>query len=148
MLFRSGAKYGTGYCDAQYPHDLKWINGDANLLDWNASKTDANAGVGRYGTCCAELDIWEANIMSTQMTVHGCNVKGQTRCEGKDCGDNNKGQRFQGVCDKDGCDMNPYRMGVTDFFGPGPSFALDTTKPMTVVTQFITSDGTDTRISV
>jgi len=34
-------------------------------------------------------------------------------------------------------------MGNEDFFGPGPSFALDTTKPMTVVTQFITSDGTD-----
>jgi len=23
--------YGTGYCDAQCPHDLKWINGVANV---------------------------------------------------------------------------------------------------------------------
>ena len=25
----AGAKYGTGYCDAQCPHDLKWINGES-----------------------------------------------------------------------------------------------------------------------
>jgi hypothetical protein len=24
----AGAKFGTGYCDAQCPHDLKWINGE------------------------------------------------------------------------------------------------------------------------
>jgi len=139
----AGAKLGTGYCDAQCPHDLKWINGEANIIGWNSSVTDPNAGTGKYGTCCAELDIWEANKISTQMTTHGCTTEGQHRCEGVECGDNAKGQRFKGVCDKDGCDMNPYRMGVTDFFGPGPQFTLDTTKPMTVVTQFITSDGTD-----
>ncbi|KAM7207445.1 Concanavalin A-like lectin/glucanase domain containing protein [Naviculisporaceae sp. PSN 640] len=28
---KAGAKYGgTGYCDAQCPHDLKFINGEAN----------------------------------------------------------------------------------------------------------------------
>jgi cellulose 1,4-beta-cellobiosidase len=27
----AGAKYGTGYCDAQCPHDLKWINGQTNV---------------------------------------------------------------------------------------------------------------------
>ena len=101
-------------------------------------------GFGHYGTCCAELDIWEANAISTQMTVHGCNTKGQTRCEGVECGDNAKGQRFNGTCDKDGCDFNPYRVGATQFYGPGSQFTLDTNKPMTVVTQFITDDGTDT----
>lgn len=39
-----GAKYGTGYCDAQCPHDLKFINGEPNLLDWHPSATDPNAG--------------------------------------------------------------------------------------------------------
>ena len=29
---KGGAKYGTGYCDAQCPHDVKWINGKANSL--------------------------------------------------------------------------------------------------------------------
>ena len=27
----AGAAYGTGYCDAQCPHDIKWINGEANM---------------------------------------------------------------------------------------------------------------------
>ena len=78
------------------------------------------------------------------MTTHGCTTEGQYRCEGTECGDNISGERFKGVCDKDGCDMNPYRMGDHEFFGPGANFKLDTTKPMTVVTQFVTSDGTET----
>jgi cellulose 1,4-beta-cellobiosidase len=28
---KAGAKYGTGYCDAQCPHDMKWIYGEANV---------------------------------------------------------------------------------------------------------------------
>ena len=36
--------------------------------------------------------------------------------------------RYSGVCDKDGCDFNPYRMGVTNFFGVGSSFSIDTSK--------------------
>jgi len=34
-------------------------------------------------------------------------------------------------------------LGTHDFFGPGPSFQIDSTKPVTVTTQFITNDGTD-----
>merc|ERR1711988_2044043 len=98
---------------------------------------------GRYGTCCAEMDIWEANSMATAYTPHPCNIEGQLRCEGIDCGDNDKDERYQGVCDKDGCDINPFRMGNKTFYGRGQGFAVDTTKPMTVVTQFITDDGTD-----
>ncbi len=30
----AGAEYGTGYCDAQCPHDIKFINGEANVVDW------------------------------------------------------------------------------------------------------------------
>ena len=147
---KAGAKYGTGYCDAQCPHDIKWIDGEANIIGWNKSKSDPNSGAGKYGTCCAELDIWEANKISTQMTVHSCSTQGPHRCEGVECGDNNgktpgdPGDRFKGVCDKNGCDFNPYREGVHDFYGPGPQFKLDSTKPMKVVTQFITDDGTDT----
>jgi len=33
---------------------------------------------------------------------------------------------------------------MKDFFGAGSSFTVDSAKPMTVVTQFITDDGTDT----
>merc|ERR1719371_93062 len=28
----------------------------------------------------------------------------------------------QGVCDKDGCDINPFRMGNQSFYGRGPEF--------------------------
>jgi len=146
----AGAKYGTGYCDAQCPHDLKWIDGQANMIGWNKSISDHNAGAGKYGTCCAELDIWEANKVSTQMTVHSCTTEGPYMCSGVECGDNNgkspgdPGDRFKGVCDKNGCDFNPYRVGDTMFYGAGPQYKLDSTKPMTVVTQFITVDGTDT----
>jgi cellulose 1,4-beta-cellobiosidase len=28
---KCGAKYGTGYCDAQCPHDMKFINGEVIL---------------------------------------------------------------------------------------------------------------------
>ena len=74
---------------------------------------------------------------------HVCTVQGQTRCEGTQCGDMNAGQRHNGVCDKDGCDFNPYRLGDKSFFGPAANFTIDTTKTFTVVTQFITSDGSD-----
>ena len=140
---KCGAKYGTGYCDAQCPHDLKFINGEANCEGWKPSSSDKNSGVGKYGTCCNEMDIWESNSISTAYTSHVCTVQGQTRCEGTQCGDTDAGQRHNGVCDKDGCDFNPYRLGDKSFFGPAANFTIDTTKPFTVVTQFITTDGTD-----
>merc|ERR1719230_1535703 len=139
----AGAKYGTGYCDAQCPHDLKFINGQANSEGWKPSATDPNAGTGKYGSCCTEIDIWEANQHSSAFTMHSCEGGSQTRCEGTDCGDNASGDRFKGICDKNGCDMQSYRLGVKDFFGPGSNFKIDTTKPVQVTTQFITEDNTD-----
>jgi len=138
----AGAKYGLGYCDAQCPHDLKWINGEANIEGWQPSETDPNAGTGKYGSCCTEIDIWEANKISTAFTMHACDTQEQTRCSGTDCGDNGP-DRFKGLCDKNGCDMQSYRLGTKDFFGPGGNFKVDSTKPVTVTTQFITEDGSD-----
>merc|ERR1712066_101248 len=63
---------------------------------------------------------------------------------GVDCGDTEKGDRYKGLCDKDGCDYNSYRMGTPDFYGAGADFAVDSSRPVTVVTQFLTTDGTDT----
>jgi len=127
----AGAMYGTGYCDAQCPQDLKFIGGEANVLHWNT--TSAHGG---YGACCAELDLWEANRESTAFTVHPCEGKGgleKCAAYADECG----------LCDKAGCDYNSYRMGDHSFFGPGTTFDIDTTLPMTVVTQFLTDDGTD-----
>jgi len=134
---KAGAKYGTGYCDAQCPRDIKFINGEANCEGWGPSPSDKNSGTGKYGTCCNEMDIWEANKISTAYTPHVCTVQGQTRCEESECG------AHTGFCDKAGCDFNPYRLGDRTFFGPSSNFTIDSTRPFTVVTQFITADGTD-----
>jgi cellulose 1,4-beta-cellobiosidase len=44
-----------GYCDAQCPHDIKWLNGEANSNGWKPSDQDKNAGSGKYGSCCPEM---------------------------------------------------------------------------------------------
>ncbi|KAK6349410.1 hypothetical protein TWF696_005695 [Orbilia brochopaga] len=138
---KAGAKYGTGYCDAQCPHDLKFIAGKGNVEGWVASSVDSNAGFGKAGSCCNEMDIWEANSISNAYTPHVCGKTGLYRCEDPvECGDADN--RYNGVCDKDGCDFNPFRQGNKDFYGPGKT--VDTTKKITVVTQFITDDMTST----
>ena len=70
----AGAAFGTGYCDAQCPHDIKFIDGEANVIDWKPNENDFsnNMGAGKYGACCAEMDIWEANSMATAYTPHTC----------------------------------------------------------------------------
>ncbi|KAJ5959958.1 CAZyme family GH7 [Penicillium vulpinum] len=138
---KAGAKYGTGYCDSQCPRDLKFINGQANVDGWKPSDNDKNAGVGGHGACCPEMDIWEANSISTAFTPHPCDSTEQTMCEGDDCGGTYSSSRYAGTCDPDGCDFNSFRMGNETFFGPG--MTVDTKSKMTVVTQFITADGTD-----
>lgn len=62
-------------------------------------------------------------------------------CEGDKCGGTYSSSRYAGTCDPDGCDFNSYRMGNTSFYGPGKT--VDSDSKMTVVTQFVTSDGTD-----
>lgn len=86
------------------------------------------------------MDLWEANSISAAYTPHVCSANGQVRCSGTDCGDGD--QRYSGICDKDGCDFNSYRMGDKSFYGPG--LTVDTKKKFSVVTQFVTKDGTDT----
>merc|ERR1712157_690246 len=113
-----------------------------NMEDWKPSESDHNAGTGKYGSCCTEIDIWEANKISSAYTMHACSEGVQQRCSGTDCGDNGA-DRFKGLCDKNGCDIQSYRLGNKNFFGPGSNFQVDSTQPITVTTQFITADGTD-----
>ncbi|KAM0263205.1 hypothetical protein ACHAQJ_001360 [Trichoderma viride] len=135
----AGAKYGTGYCDSQCPRDLKYINGEANSDGWQPSANNVNTGIGNYGSCCSEMDIWEANSISEALTPHPCETVGQVRCESDACGGTYSDDRYGGTCDPDGCDWNPYRLGNHTFYGPGSTFTLDTTKKLTVVTQFSAS---------
>jgi cellulase len=73
------------------------------------------------------MDIWEANARGQQLAPHVCNKTGLYQCTGPEC-------QFDGVCDKNGCGLNPYRLGNQNFYGQGK--IVDTTKPFTVVTQF------------
>jgi cellulose 1,4-beta-cellobiosidase len=136
---KAGAQYGTGYCDSQCPKDIKFIDGVANIVDWTPSSNNANTGTGNTGSCCAEMDIWEANSISSAYTAHPCTVAEQTACTGTQCSAPNS---TQGLCDQAGCDFNSYRLGDTSFYGPG--LTVDTTQPITVVTQFISSNNQST----
>jgi cellulose 1,4-beta-cellobiosidase len=102
---------------------------------WKPSSNDANAGVGGHGSCCAEMDIWEANSVSAAVTPHSCDTTTQTMCSGDACGGTYSSTRYAGNCDPDGCDFNSYRMGDATFYGKG--LTVDTSKVFTVVTQFI-----------
>merc|ERR1719492_773892 len=101
--------------------------------------------VGAYGNCCSELDIWEANAYSTAFTTHACDTTGPLKCTSDEqcgetpadckCCDGRNGlnlpvdcpccKRYTGVCDKDGCDFNHYRMGDPKFFGKGAGYTVD-----------------------
>ena len=85
------------------------------------------------------MDIWEANKISNAVTPHSC-TPGNSACTSDETCGSGDGNRYKGYCDRDGCDFNPYRMGNQSFYGPGKT--VDTTKPLTVVTQFVTSDNT------
>jgi cellulose 1,4-beta-cellobiosidase len=141
-LNKAGAKYGTGYCDAQCPVN-NFVKGVVSsvlaLLTPFSNPFQANLNM-TNGACCNEMDIWEANSAATAFTPHPCNATGVLSCQGTQCG-RGTGNKYLGVCDSDGCDYNAYRMGNQNFYGPGK--VVDTTKPFTVVTQFITSDCTD-----
>ncbi|KAG8934869.1 hypothetical protein FRC01_014035, partial [Tulasnella sp. 417] len=136
----AGAKYGTGYCGAQCPRDVRFINGRIN-----PNPPPIPPGLGGSGFCCAEMDLWQANSLSTVMKAHPCKFQDpglrRYKCYEDECGASApSGTKYNGVCDPDGCDFNPYRMGKTSFYGPGKT--VDTTKKLTVVTQFVTSNGT------
>lgn len=134
---KAGAKYGTGYCDAQCARDLKFVGGKGNVEGWAASTNDANAGVGPMGACCAEIDVWESNSHSFALTPHPCTENTYHVCEKDGCGGTYSEDRFAGKCDANGCDYNPYRMGVQDFYGKGKK--VDTGSKFTVVTRFETN---------
>lgn len=99
-----------------------------------ADRLSLQANIGEaYGACCNEMDLWEANALATQLTPHACNVTGVYPCTGDLCG-------AEGVCDESGCGFNPYSWGDQTYYGRGDT--VDTNRTFTVVTQFMTDDGT------
>jgi len=142
---KAGVARGTGYCDGQCARDIKFSDGHANNMDWIPNSKDPYhaTGSGSEGYCCAEFDLWEANKISTAFTAHPQQPLGKVTCTDDGpikCG-NQADDRYVAPSDRDGCDINAYRNGDTTFYGPGSSFEVDTTKKVTVVTQFFTSGG-------
>lgn len=133
-LNKAGARYGVGYGDAQCPNDIKYINGFVNINN--------------TGACSIEMDIWEANREANAFTPHSCMVNGKSirgvyPClDAVSCG-RGDGNRYKGVCDKDGADYNSFRLGDPNLYGFGSQFKVNTEKPFRVITQFLTQDGTD-----
>merc|ERR1719386_258572 len=145
---KAGAAYGTGYCDGQCARDLKWANGKANSDGWVPNSADPykNSGGGNMGACCAEMDLWEANKVATAYTPHPAENAGLYVCMGdEECG-RQDGERFICPTDRDGCDVNAFRMGSKDFYGPGPQFQVNTEQPFKVVTRFHAPNGALTAI--
>merc|ERR1719158_1940305 len=135
---KAGAAYGTGYCDGQCARDLKWVNGKANSEGWTPNTADPynNSGKGNMGACCAEMDLWEANKVATAFTPHPAANPGLTVCmKDEECG-RQDGDRFISPTDRDGCDLNAWRMGDQKFYGPGSEFTINTMQPFQVVTRF------------
>lgn len=77
-------------------------NHQGNVAGWTPSSNDQNAGVGGHGSCCAEMDIWEANSVSAAVTPHSCQTVSQTMCNGDSCGGTYSSDRYAGTCDPDG----------------------------------------------
>jgi cellulase len=88
------------------------------------------------------MDIWEANSLASVFTPHTCSSPGSFLCTGDECIRTPTGG--SGVCDKDGCGLNTFALGAPTFYGPGPGQTVDTSRPFTIVTQFLTSDNTST----
>lgn len=86
------------------------------------------------------MDLWEANRESFALTPHPCETSGYVVCEDDTCGGTYSEERYNGQCDPDGCDLNPFRHLNTDFYGVGKT--VDTSKKFTVVTQFHGSGAT------
>lgn len=107
----TGARLGTGYCDAQCPMDVRWPGDHGHL---------------GAGSCCAEVDVWEANSKAAAFTLHSCNSPGVFTCRDESCASS---------CDRPGCGVNAYRLGHKDFYGQG--LRVNTTRPFRVVTQFL-----------
>jgi hypothetical protein len=100
---------------------------------------------GRLGYVQGYLDPWlvagfrtnetnkksptESNAHSFAVTPHPCKNNAYHVCENDGCGGTYSENRFNGDCDPNGCDYNPYRQGNKDFYGAGKT--LDTTKVFT-----------------
>lgn len=90
------------------------------------------------------MEAFIGNSVSSSFGLHTCASISQTKCLGDFCGgiDSPVSASKRSTCDDNGCAFNPYRLGDPDYYGLGRKW-VDTSMSFTVVTQFLTNDGTD-----
>ncbi|KAK6525937.1 hypothetical protein TWF281_010980 [Arthrobotrys megalospora] len=93
-----------------------YCDGRCTYQYWKGGKLDA-AGP----SCCNQVHLLEANRLAVKFTPHVCIPNSN-------------------ICDQDGCGFNPYTAGYHNYWGAGGT--VDTLRRITVLTQFITDDGT------
>mmetsp|Transcript_20253 Transcript_20253/g.47978 ORF Transcript_20253/g.47978 Transcript_20253/m.47978 type:complete len:572 (+) Transcript_20253:38-1753(+) len=116
----AGWRRGLGYCDAQCPTDLRFVQ-DKGFNQNN-----------HYASCCPEMDLFEANRFVSAMTAHPCKLTSESVC------DASKNKKCKAECDSNGADVNTFRE-----YGPGHALFnnVDVMLPFTVTTRFITDNG-------
>lgn len=84
--------------------------------------------------------------MSTSLSAHPCKATSQEMCD-RGTGSKSSCASDQ-LCDAQGCDFNPYRMELRDFYGLGKT--IDTKKKFTVLTRFLGGkrDGNETLATI
>lgn len=120
VMNTAGWRRGLGYCDAQCPKDLRFVQGQGYNKDHVLA------------SCCPEMDLFEGNRFVQAFTAHPCKLAKATVCnssEVKDCG---------AACDSAGADINTFRES-----GPGHALydMLDVSAPFKINTSFITDNG-------
>ncbi|PYH97044.1 putative endo-beta-1,4-glucanase celB [Aspergillus ellipticus CBS 707.79] len=91
-----------------------YCNAQCPVLNWaNGTLND-----GARPSCCNEMDIFEGNAYANHYAAHPC---------------------IADKCSSSGCIFNPYLAGARSFWGLG--LDVDTSRPLTVITQFLTDDN-------
>ncbi|KAF3344583.1 Cell wall integrity and stress response component 1 [Verticillium dahliae VDG2] len=130
----AGARYGTGYCDAECSQSIKFVDGRANQEGWAPGYTELELGRGAVGACCAEMGVWQSNSASYVVSAHPCINPDFHTCQDSRCPRGFSDDIFPHGCDTDGCGASPYRLGNTQFYGQGKT--LDSGAKFTVITRF------------
>ncbi|KAI8446517.1 glycoside hydrolase [Phakopsora pachyrhizi] len=129
---QAGAPYGTGFCSSKCPTNLRFVNGKANVLVPTLIAPITNFGT--MGSCCPEVDVWQANQVSQTFSAHPCISNKPVTCHGMSC-------KPDTLCaSSHSCDFSSLRAADRNFYGT--SKTINTMKKFRVVTQFITDDGT------
>ncbi|KAK8048977.1 endoglucanase EG-1 [Apiospora phragmitis] len=110
-----GAYWGTGYCDAQC-YVTPFQNGIVRQRRGQGRLLQRDGHLG--GQLARHADRAAHVQPDGPVPVRGGRVPGR------------------GVCDKNGCGWNNYRLDQPAYYGRGGDFTVDTTRPFTVVTQF------------